>query len=81
LANNDLSAEQKELRNFFVQNPNKKSFSRSEIEELGGNTTGQEPKNKGDNSKLITGIIVAGVILMIVAIIGVAIYKSKKKNY
>ena len=80
LADNEMSAEQKELRNFFMQNP-KKSINRSEIEELGGNTTtGQDPKNKG-NDKLITGVIVAGVILMIVAIIGVVIYKSRKKDY
>jgi len=80
LENNELSAEQKELRNFYMQNPSKRSFSRSELEKL-GNVEGQNPKNKGDNSKVITGIIVAGIILMVVAIIGVAVYKSRKKNY
>ncbi|CAG8773623.1 9659_t:CDS:1, partial [Ambispora leptoticha] len=72
LKNNELSAEQKELRNFFMQNPHKKSFSRSELEKL-GNVEGQNPKNKGD--KVITGLIVTGIILMVVAIIGVAVYK------
>jgi hypothetical protein len=82
LENNELSPEQKELRNFFMVNPSKTSFSRSELEELSGNAKGQGDKHeRGDNSKLIKGIVAAGVILMVVAIIGVAVYKSKKKNY
>jgi len=83
LNNNELSPEQKELRNFFIQNPDKRNVSRSEIEEMGGeNIEGQNLKTKNDNNKLVTGLIVAGVILMVVVVIGVVIYKNnRKKNY
>jgi hypothetical protein len=75
LENSELSAEQKGLQKFFMTNPNKRSFSRSELEKQINNTEEKIQKIRV-GKEAIGGIIVIFLIGIIVAVI----YRSAKKH-
>ena len=82
LNDNELTSEQRELKNFFQSNPSKKTnISRSELEQEVANFAPTNSPNSGGDSKagIIAAIVVLGLIVAIV--IGFVIGQKKRKGY
>src|SRR4051794_40506223 len=80
----ELNSEQKVLKNYLQSTSGKKSINRNELEKMvSGDYNEEGGKNKnpsgGGNTGIIVAIVVVGLVLAIV--IGVAIHKSRKKDY
>src|SRR4051812_31443930 len=69
---NDLTSEQKEIKN-FLQSIGKNSLSQSEVKEEA------KGKDKSGDNKIGWVIGIGIVALVIITLIGVIIYKNKKK--
>ena len=81
IAESGLNSEQKLVKNFLKNNSGKKSLNRSELEEMvSSNYNEQKGKNnkKNDNAAVFGAILLVGIILT--TIIGVVVYKNKKKR-
>src|SRR6185369_11281502 len=80
---NDLTTEQKEIKEFFQQAKNqgeKTYFNQKELEEFVNQENNEENKNKKNNNGLMPAVII-GMGAIILILIGVIIYKNKKKGY
>src|SRR3954466_3711026 len=78
----ELNSEQKVMKNFLQSSSGKKSINRSELESMvSGNydERGGKGKPSSGNGGIIAAIVVVGIIF--VGVIGVVIYKSRKKDY
>jgi len=77
---NKLSKEQKEIKEFFQQNPDiKQSLNQNELEKEVAAMEGTNTKDKDKNGWVLPVVIGMGAVILI--LIGVIIYKSKKKGY
>src|SRR5690349_11420284 len=80
LNNNDLTSEQRELKNFFQNSSSKTDISRSELEQAVADFKDLPGGNKdGDgNVGIIAFVVIVGLILAV--IIGFMIGQKKKKK-
>jgi len=82
IGENDLNSEQRTLKNYLQSNSDKKSISRSELENMvGGNYNEDKGKNKGGDGNAGKIAAIVGVVLVLAVVIGVVVYKNKKKDY
>jgi hypothetical protein len=82
LNENELTPEQKELKNFFQTNSEKTNITRSELEqEAASFAPNTSPNNKdGDsNAGIIAAVVVLGLIITLA--IGFVIGQKKRRNY
>ena len=81
LEDSKLTNEQREIKEFFQQNPDiKQSLNQKELEKKVAAMEGTNTKdNKGGNGWVVPVVIGMGAVILI--LIGVIIYKSKKKSY
>jgi hypothetical protein len=76
---NNLTSEQKTLKNYLQNSSGQKSLNRSELEAMIGRNYNEEKNNKkGDNTAIFGAILLVGIILAV--IIGVVVYNNKKKR-
>lgn len=75
IEDNDLTAEQREIKNFFQQT-GKTSLSQNEARERAE----AEEKSNSDN-KWVKPLVIGGIIVVVITFIGIIIYKNKKKSY
>jgi hypothetical protein len=80
---NELNSEQRALKNYLQSTSGKKSINRNELEKMvSGNYSEKGGENKNPSSGkagIIAAIVAVGLVLAIV--VGVVIYKSRKKDY
>jgi len=71
----DLTSEQREIKSFFQQ-IGKNSLSQNEAREKAE----AEEKSNNDN-KWVKPVVIGGIIVVVITLIGIIIYKNKKKGY
>jgi hypothetical protein len=74
IEDNNLTPEQKEIKEFFKQ-IGKNSLSQQEVREEA------KGKNKKGDNKWLGPVLGVGIAVLVISLIGVIIYKNKKKGY
>jgi len=81
---NNLTDEQKEIKKFFQQVKEQNGetyFNRNELEQFVNQTNNEEAKGKQENGKDLTIPVVIGMGAIILLLVGVIVYKNKKRGY